>query len=84
MKYFEGLGNVFTFADLRRMGKVLFIIENLGKSDDWWKMTFDQFVSADRDSKISMCNTMLDIYNCARKCDFMTLEDAVILSAYPA
>ena len=80
---FDDLATVFTFADQRRIIKVFTIIEDLAKNNDWWQMAVDQFVSADRNEKIYMCKYMLEIYNSAKDCDFMTLEQAVILSAYP-
>ena len=81
---FDGISAVFTFADQRRIGKVFAIIKNLAKEDDWWQMAVDQFVSADRNEKIDMCKYMLDIFNSVKDCDFMSLEEAVMLSAYPA
>jgi hypothetical protein len=47
-------------------------------------MAVDQFGSADRNEKIDMCKYMLDIFNSVKDCDFMSLEEAIVLSAYPA
>ena len=81
---FDGISAVFTFADQRRIRKVFAIIKNLAEDDDWWKITVDQYISADRNEKVDMCKYMLDIFNSVNGCDFMTLEEAVILSAYTA
>jgi hypothetical protein len=84
MVSFDGISAVFTFADQRRIGKVFAIIKNLARNDDWWQMAVDQFYDADRNEKIDMCKYMLDIFNSVKDCDFMTLEEAVMFSAYPA
>ena len=83
MVTFDNISAVFTFADQRRISKVFAIIENLAKDDDWWQMAVNQFASADRNEKIDMCKYMLDIFNSVKDCDFMSLEEAVVLSAYP-
>ena len=84
MFYFDGISSVFTFADQRRIGKVFAIIQNLAKTDDWWKIAVEQFALANRNDKIEMCKHMLGIFNSVKDCEFMTLEEAVVLSAYDA
>ena len=74
----------FTFADLRRIRKVFSVLKNLAEHDNFFAEAVEQFVSATGSEKIEMCNYLLDIYNSAEGCDFMTLEEAVMLSAYPA
>ena len=84
MLYFDGISSVFSFGDQRRIGKVFAIIKKLAEDDDWWQMAVDEFISADRNEKIDMCKYMLDIFNSVKDCDSMSLEEAVMLSAYPA
>ena len=74
----------FTFADQRRIGKVLNVMKSLAEHDDFFETAVEQFNSTTGEEKLDMCNYLLDIYNSTRECDFMTLEEAVMLSAYPA
>ena len=74
----------FTYADIRRITKVLNIMKALAESDDFFSIAVAEFEAATGTEKINMCNQLLEIFNHTKDCDFMTLEQAVILSAYPA
>jgi hypothetical protein len=74
----------FSYADIRRIDKVFSIMKNLAKEDDFFASAVEEFESASSSEKVDMCNYLLSIYNRTADCDIMTLEQAVILSAYPA
>lgn len=74
----------FTFAEVRRIRKVLCIMKVLAENDDFFATALEEFESADTQEKIPMCNYLLKIFNDARESECMSLEQAVVLSAYPA
>ena len=73
----------FTFAQKRRIGKVLFVLEELAKEDSFFADALAEYKNASDEQKISMGEDMLDLYNTTDfKC--MDLRTAVILSSYSA
>ena len=77
------LGNHFTFADNRRIGKVLSVMKDIAKSDPFFAVAVEQFEAATGSEKIRMGNYLLKIFN-STSSGTLSLEQAVILSAYPA
>lgn len=73
--------NHFTFADNRKIEKVLNIMKNLAEKDSFFAVTLEEFNSAVGEEKIHMCNYLLKIYKDAKDNE-ISLEQAVILSAY--
>lgn len=72
----------FTFADARRIGKVLNVMENLAEKDNFFADALEQFETAVVIKKIDMCKYLLEIFNSVKDSNVMSLEQAVILSAY--
>lgn len=73
--------NRFTFADNRKIEKVLNVMKDLAKKDDFFAVALEEFNSAVGEEKIHMYNYLLKIYKDAKD-NGMSLEQAVILSAY--
>lgn len=76
--------NHFTIGDKRRIRKVLSVMEELAQTDPFFSVAVKQFEAATGAEKIIMGNYLLKIFYAPTKCSGMTLEQAVILSAYPA
>lgn len=78
----------FTFADQRRMQKVMNVMDSIAKEEtnlgEFFRTALDEFWNAPVPEKVEMCKYLLEIYNDTKECGCMTLEQAVILSAYPA
>lgn len=72
----------FTFADCRRIEKVLNVMRNLAEKDNFFAVAVEEFNSAVGAEKINMAEYLLKIYNDAKDSGIMSLEQAVILSAY--
>lgn len=72
----------FTFADCRRIEKVLDVMKSLSEKDDFFAIAVEEFNSAVGAEKINMAEYLLKIYNDAKDSGIMSLEQAVILSAY--
>lgn len=77
----------FTFSEERRFQKVFQIMENLAVNENslgvYFKNALKEFEEATIQEKIRMCRYLLEIYN-DTKTDCITLEEAVIFSAYSA
>lgn len=72
----------FTFVDATKIIRVLNVMENLSKSDEFFANALQDFQFATASEKIKMCKYLLWIFNSVKNNDAMTLEQAVILSAY--
>lgn len=72
----------FTFADCRRIEKVLNVMRNLAEKDNFFAIAVEEFDSAVGAEKINMAEYLLKIYNDAKDSGIISLEQAVILSAY--
>lgn len=73
----------FSYADIRKINKVLKVMKDLAKEDDYFATAVEQFETASEKGKVWMCRYLLEIYN-TTDFNLMTLETAVILAAYPA
>ena len=72
----------FTFADCRRIEKVLNVMRDLSEKDKFFAIAVEEFDSAVGEEKINMAEYLLKIYNDAKDSGIISLEQAVILSAY--
>ena len=72
----------FTFADNKRIEKVLDVMRNLAEKDNFFAVAVEEFDSAVGMEKINMAEYLLKIYNDAKDSGIISLEQAVILSAY--
>lgn len=73
--------SVFTFADSRKINKVLSIMEEFAENDCFFAGALEELKSSNGAEKIGMFKHVLEIFNSADG-NFVDLEQAVFLAAY--
>jgi hypothetical protein len=71
----------FTFADVRKIDKVLKVMEEYAENDVFYACALKELETADCSEKITMFQHLLNIFNSADG-DLVSLEQAVFLAAY--
>lgn len=72
----------FTFADCRRIEKVLNVMRNLAEKDNFFAVAVEEFDSAVGTEKYNMAEHLLKIYNDAKESGIISTGQAVVLSSY--
>lgn len=73
--------SVFTFADSKKINKVLGVMEEFAENDCFFASALEELKSTNGAEKISMFKHLLNIYNSADG-NLVDLEQAVFLAAY--